>query len=641
MSGQPVRLHSELDEVRAALLSKQSYSQRELHKAAWGIFLPRSTTVLVQLTVMTLVEGTYTAFIVPYTVSTWQDLAHWRPTTILDLCVGLLFTLDIALKFNTALITRKDSYTKGLIVDRRRIAHRYMSTQFLLDILSTIPAYIEAIILIVPGWGHHNIFHHLLLRSLNVVRLLRILRLPRLLQGLFVRALAGRLGQQLLTILPFTVLYLFHIVYSALVLINLQGCLWLFTAKVLEDPHDSWLAYVGDKDLSNAPPFDQYIAAVYFAMTSIATVGYGDISARHTKERIAAMTIMFTGVLFFGFVISALSDLVAHMGSTARRAVLLRRKAEEVEAWLNLRQVPRQLGARVTTYFADAWIRHAEEVPEQALLNELPGALKGEMVDFFLRATFQDIDVFRKQRPEVLTMLACCLHPHTTLPGHNLSRQGSRAEKIWILQSGRIEVLHGLKPLMEIEPPALFGESCLVGDDVPEAARRPFSCRAMSCCMLWQASVRDLEPLLHMAPHFRTDMIGHLRDTIGEALEARPNVAIWRSEMQWIEHWLAHADSPREPLQEEPTPNEGLHRVKSMGPHIRRGGRFSSAFAGSSSGSGSPSSRVLDPEDEDDDDNDSMDYDDDSNGNERGRHHRIDMGNPGPRSSEHIGPIVL
>ena len=288
----------------------------------------------------------------------------------------------------------------------------------------------------------------------------------------------------------------------------------------------------------------------------------------------------------------------------------------------------------------------AEEVPEQALLNELPGTLKGEMVDFFLRATFQDIDVFRNQRPEVLTMLACCLHPHTTLPGHNLSRQGSRAEKIWILQSGkaneahiqhhpppppqvgvvqiagpswasttihrqamrmrprvchsarpwsqlarllgsealsaasvprafipsiqnaasqrtvwtnwepspaayrilnilckgslpsplaswllfqpllnllpfilpvmrgslgafpcvlccctcsfaaysrcaclcagRIEVLHGLKPLMEIEPPALFGEACLAGDDVPEASRRPFTCRAMSCCMLWQ-----------------------------------------------------------------------------------------------------------------------------------------------------------
>ena len=58
MSGQPVRLHTDLDDVRAALLSKQSVSQRELHKSARGILLPRSTTVAVQLTVMTLVEGT-------------------------------------------------------------------------------------------------------------------------------------------------------------------------------------------------------------------------------------------------------------------------------------------------------------------------------------------------------------------------------------------------------------------------------------------------------------------------------------------------------------------------------------------------------------------------------------------------------
>lgn len=79
------------------------------------------------------------------------------------------------------------------------------------------------------------------------------MRLGACVQGLFVRALAGRLGQQLLTILPFTVLYLFHIVYSALVLINLQGCLWLFTAKVLEDPYTSWLAHVGS--LPGPPQF--------------------------------------------------------------------------------------------------------------------------------------------------------------------------------------------------------------------------------------------------------------------------------------------------------------------------------------------------------------------------------------------------
>ena len=66
-------------------------------------------------------------------------------------------------------------------------------------------------------------------------------------QGLFVRALAGQTGQRLLTLLPFTVLYLLHIVYSAAVLINLLGCFWLFTAKVMEDPHSSWLTSVGER----------------------------------------------------------------------------------------------------------------------------------------------------------------------------------------------------------------------------------------------------------------------------------------------------------------------------------------------------------------------------------------------------------
>ena len=37
----------------------------------------------------------------------------------------------------------------------------------------------------------------------------------------------------------------------------------------------------GDTDLSDAPPFDQYIAAIYFAMTSIATVGWAFDTGLH------------------------------------------------------------------------------------------------------------------------------------------------------------------------------------------------------------------------------------------------------------------------------------------------------------------------------------------------------------------------
>ncbi len=55
----------------------------------------------------------------------------------------------------------------------------------------------------------------------------------------------------------------------------------------------------------------------------------------------------------------------------------------------------------------------------------------------FLKDVFGQLEVFRHQRSNVLTLLASCLHPHTTLPGHNLSRQGSAADRLWILQAGK------------------------------------------------------------------------------------------------------------------------------------------------------------------------------------------------------------
>ncbi|KAK9842771.1 hypothetical protein WJX74_002162 [Apatococcus lobatus] len=512
---------------------------RKQQKKRLLVLHPQSNIVLFQTCLITFFDGSYTAFVVPFTVSTFQDISHLDFLTVLDLVAGSVFSLDIILRFNTAYEPAQKKHEGDLVTSRWKIAGRYLRTSFWLDFLSIVPAYLEAAVIIIPSYDGRNPTHAFLVHVLTVVRLMRVLRLPRLLQGLFVRALAGHLGQQLLTLLPFTVLYLLHIVYSAAVLINLLGCFWLFTAKVLEDPHSSWLTSVGDSDLSGAAQVHQYIAAVYYAMTTIATVGYGDIHATTSTERIAATLIMFTGVLFFGFVISSLSDLISHMGGTARRAVLLRQKAEEVEAWLQLRQVPRGLGARITAYFSDAWVRYAEEVPEQSLLNELPLQLRGEAVNCFLDSVFKGLEVFRHQRPDVLTLLASCLHPHTTLPGHNLSREGSIADRLWILQSGRIQMLRGLKVLQEIEGPMVFGEACIVSKKVRQAARRPFTFRAVTCCTLWQAHIHDLVPLLHVAPSLETDLLCNLQFHLAEASESRPHQSFWRHELAWIDEFLA------------------------------------------------------------------------------------------------------
>lgn len=70
-------------------------------------------------------------------------------------------------------------------------------------------------------------------------------------QGVFVISLGGQLGKKLMGWLPVSSLYMINVFYAMMVLINLMGCAWLFTAEK-EGAHDSWLTDVGGDPVSSA-----------------------------------------------------------------------------------------------------------------------------------------------------------------------------------------------------------------------------------------------------------------------------------------------------------------------------------------------------------------------------------------------------
>ena len=44
----------------------------------------------------------------------------------------------------------------------------------------------------------------------------------------------------------------------------------------------------------------RYLVALYWAITSLATVGYGDITPNTNAEVVLAMVVMISGTTFFG-----------------------------------------------------------------------------------------------------------------------------------------------------------------------------------------------------------------------------------------------------------------------------------------------------------------------------------------------------
>ena len=53
-----------------------------------------------------------------------------------------------------------------------------------------------------------------------------------------------------------------------------------------------------------------YITSIYFTVTTITTVGYGDITGVNTLERAVSIIIMIIGVVSFSFATGSLSSIL-------------------------------------------------------------------------------------------------------------------------------------------------------------------------------------------------------------------------------------------------------------------------------------------------------------------------------------------
>jgi hypothetical protein len=93
-----------------------------------------------------------------------------------------------------------------------------------------------------------------------------------------------------------------------LILNHLAACIWFLIAKLDDFSPDCWVTRLGYIDEA---PYDLYILSFYWTLTTITTVGYGDINAGTPTERFYNLIIMSIGVLMYSFAIGSLTSIVA------------------------------------------------------------------------------------------------------------------------------------------------------------------------------------------------------------------------------------------------------------------------------------------------------------------------------------------
>ena len=73
------------------------------------------------------------------------------------------------------------------------------------------------------------------------------------------------------------------------------------------------------KDYNDQSGGEIYTTAVYFCITTITTVGYGDITGNTTGERIFCILLMLLGVIAFSFATGSLSSILSQYDSAQKK----------------------------------------------------------------------------------------------------------------------------------------------------------------------------------------------------------------------------------------------------------------------------------------------------------------------------------
>ena len=95
-----------------------------------------------------------------------------------------------------------------------------------------------------------------------------------------------------------------------------------------------------------------YGRSVYWTITTLCTVGYGDIAARTLPQMAYANIVMVIGVAFFGYVLSNVASLLARLDS-ARESYLS--NLDRIEAYLRYNNISTELRLKVREYLRYVW----------------------------------------------------------------------------------------------------------------------------------------------------------------------------------------------------------------------------------------------------------------------------------------------
>lgn len=238
-----------------------------------------------------------------------------------------------------------------------------------------------------------------------------------------------------------------------------------------------------------------YLRALYWTITTLATVGYGDITPDTAPQMMYAIMTMLFGVGLFGYGIGNVAHMLANIDQVQAH---YHSSLDRLANFLRYRKIPTGLQRRIYDYYTFLWERHLG-YDEAIILSELPEPLRIEIAVAMKREFIEKVPLFRGASPLLLREIAVELRAALFTPGDYIFRAGEIGRHMYFISRGTVEVIaeDGQTILSTLTDGDFFGEIALLFQ-----RPRTASIRAIDFCDMYSFDKETFERVLAYFPDF-------------------------------------------------------------------------------------------------------------------------------------------
>lgn len=387
----------------------------------------------------------WTAYEVPLSFSFKYLVSNFHIAC--DLIISTIFIVDILISKSLS-AKQRNSESIG------EQSFKYTKSHKFFDFIAVIP-----FDLIAGVTGFNN---------LGILQLLRLFKIKKIVQIFIHNEVYKKIIDKI---------KVFSFIILVIIVLHWISCLWLEFTFDAEKSH-----------LSN------YINSIYWVITTLSTVGFGDISPQTDHAKLFTMIIMILGVAFYGITIGFISSILLRHNKHQEEST---ERLHDLLLYMEHYKIPWETQNQVDVFYRHI-MKNRMSVDDEKIINELPEHLQYELKIYKQMNLVSKVKIFADCNQSILKEVSKKLKVHTFEPGNLIIKEGVIGSSLYFVSFGVVSVYSKDKVISILGDGDFFGEIAII-----KKVTRTANVKAITFCELYSLEKDDFVELVSKHPELK------------------------------------------------------------------------------------------------------------------------------------------